>query len=1066
MRMPRTTGALLAALVLAAGAAGDAAAAPAWRVDSLAKSTAAPGTTLTYLVQMTNVGDADADTTAPGQDAHLTGTFPSGLSIVSASPLSGGWDCSATTATTVSCTESTDVISTAASGGGLSHYRMVIVTTEVDSGASGTLTASFELDGGGATTEATTVDPTRITTAPPEFGVDAFDGQVTADAAGTPFTQAGGHPYAASTSIDFNTLSNPLPIKGQPWPVEPVKDVFVDLPPGFVGDPTGTAQCTLPQLANAERTVAKALCPPTSQVGTTVVRLNAVSGGRSYLGPVPVFNMVPPADVPARFGFNVLGTVITLDAALRSATDYGLSVNVRNISEGVAITGTSLTFWGVPADSAHDLERACSGQRTPDEGGPTCSTGAPRTAFLRNPTSCTVPGQGLPTTIRTDSWVDPGDFKSATFVSHLPDAYPFPASAWGPEQGPTGCAKVPFDPTLTAAPTSPVVAQPTGFAFDVSLPQSDEPRSIGQGDLDKAVVTLPLGVRVSPSSAAGLAGCSPAQLGLRTTADPSCPDGSKLGSLTIETPLLDRSLDGSIYLAGPHDNPFDTLLAIYLVARGPGLIVKLAGKVESDPLTGQLTATFDDNPQLPFSNLHLEFKGGPRAPLVNPPACGTYTTRAELTSWSGAIVSTESSFTLSRDGKGAPCPAQQFTPGFRAGTASPAAGESSPFNLRLSRDDEDQELGSLTIDMPGGLLGRIADAVLCEEPAATAGSCQKESLIGSVTVGAGAGESPFYITGGRAYITGPFKGAPFGLTIVVPAVAGPFNLGNVVVRAAIFVDKHTAQLRVVSDPLPTILDGIPLQVRDVRVAIDRPGFILNPTSCETQAVRGLIGSTGGMVATVSDRFQAAECRSLRLAPKLTLRVGARGWTGRGSSTPLTATLRQTPGQANLASVKVTLPTTINARLPVVNRACTREQFERGACARARAGTAVARTPLLRDPLRGNVYFVRNGHPLPDLFVALRGQVDFDLIGRVSIPGSKRLATTFDAVPDVPITSFSLHLVAGRQGPVGTTVKLCSRRARTARAMVEYEGQNGRRLNVAQRLRIRGCGNGEDRRGRN
>jgi uncharacterized repeat protein (TIGR01451 family) len=1042
-------GALATLAILAAAPA--AFAEPEWRVDPLANTTAAPGESHLYAVQLTNTGDTPADGTVTPMT--FTGTFPAGLSVISVTNVSGNaWDCSSVVvgASSFACSNNADALPATVSS-------TFAVQLAVDPSASGMLTSMFEVVGGDPSNpSASAVDVTTITPNVPPFGIDAFDGKITADAAGTPFTQAGGHPYDVSIAVDFNSAAHPAPLKGQPWPIEPVRNLFVDLPPGLVGDPTSIALCTLGELANADGLQPRSLCPPSAQIGVTLVHANVANSGTT-LGPIPVFNMVPPPDVPARFGFNVAGTVVTLDATVRSATDYGLTVETRNVPQGIAMTGATFTMWGVPADPAHDVQRACPGERAPWDTGPICSTDAPVAAFLRNPTSCPVPGVGLATTVRVDSWVDPGDFKEATFISHLPNGYPYAPQDWGPPQGPTGCESVPFNPRLDATPLTLAAGKPSGFAFDLSLPQSSNPRTIGQSDLKKAVVTLPLGVRVSPSSASGLQGCSPAQIGLDSTADPRCPDGSTLGSLTIETPMLDRLLKGSIYLAGPHDNPFDSLLAVYLVARGPGVIVKLPGKVEADPLTGQLTTSFDDNPQLPFSNLHLEFKAGPRAPLVNPPACGTYTTHAELTSWSGKVVATDSSFTLSHDGAGAPCPPSQFSPGFAAGTESSTGGTSSPLHVRLTRDDDDEELGSVAVDMPSGLTGKIADATLCGDVAAKAGTCPEASKVGSVTVGAGAGSNPFYITNGRAYITDSYKGAPFGLSIVVPAVAGPFDLGNVVVRSSIFVDRHDATLRVVSDPLPRILQGIPLDVRDVRIAIDRPGFFINPTSCAEKRINGVITSTAGKTAAVSDRFQAAECRSLSLKPRMTLAIGSKGRTSRGASVPFSTRLTMPRGGANLRLVRVTLPTTINARLPVINRACTRAQFDAGRCDGARAGTAVARTPLLRDPLRGNVYFVRNGNPLPDLFITLRGQVAFDLIGRVSIPGGKRLRTTFDAVPDVPITSFTLKLVAGRQGPVGAAANLCSRRGRTAKAELDFIGQNGKVRQVDQRMKVRGCG---------
>jgi hypothetical protein len=1069
--------AILTTLSLAA-LASTAAANVRWSIGSVADTTVAQNGSLTFHVQVTNSGDSAADASAVPMT--FGGELPSGMTVSSVtSVLPSGlfgdptaWDCSTVVAgsSSFSCTDSSIVLEPL-------QFTTLSVDVAVDGTASGVLTTRFTVSGGDPATgdpsnpSTTTPDPTTVAASPPPFGVDAFDGSVNADAAGTPFTQAGGHPYSVTTSIDFNTYTNPAPYKGDAWPVEPEKDVFVDLPPGFVGNPTNVAQCTLEQLAHAESIASKPTCPATSQIGVTFIRtLNStffpffggftIPGVATTAGPIPVYNMVPPPNVPARFAFNAAGAVVTLDAHLRSGSDYGVSVDVKDISEGLAVSGTTLTLWGVPADPSHDFERACPGAGPPSAGLSGCESGDPLTAFLRNPTSCTAPGVGLPTTLRTDSWTHPGDFREATFFSHLPPGFPATPDAWGPQVGTTGCDRVPFRPAIDARPRQLVAGAPSEFDVDVSLPQSDDPDpSIGESDLKKAVVTLPQGVRVNPSSASGLQGCSPGQIALHSDSDPTCPDGSKIGSVTINTPLLRDPLQGAVYLASPNDNPFGTLLAIYIVAKGPGVIVKLAGKVQADPVTGQLTTTVDDNPQTPFSNVHLEFKGGSRAALINPPACGTYTTHAVLTGWNGRTVSRDSSFTLSHDGHGAPCPAAQFTPGFAAGTESSRAGSSSPFHARFTRDDDDEELSSVSVNLPRGLIGRIAAVTLCGEFDAAHGLCHDASKIGSVTVGAGAGPNPFYISNGRAYLTGPYKGAPFGLSIVVPAVAGPFDLGTVNVRSALFVDKHDATVRIVSDPLPTILQGIPLDVRDVRVDADRSGFMINPTSCAEKHIDATIGSTGGKRADLSDRFQAAECRSLGFAPRMVLTVGGRGHTARNRTTPLSTRLTMPRGDANLRYVRVILPQSINARLTVINDACTRAQFENdiSRCDHAQAGTAAAVTPLLRDPLRAKVYFVKNGHPIPDLFVALRGQVDFDLIGRITIPGGTRLATTFDAAPDVPVTSFVLRLFGDpRNGSVGAATNLCSARARRSKASLDYIGQNGRSVHIGQRLVIRGC----------
>jgi hypothetical protein len=1056
---------LLLALGLVLAASTAAFAAPQWSISSASNTTAAPGGTLDYWVMIQNSGDP-----TDGSEIDLVITLPPGMTAVSV----GGffsWGCTAGDgvspvfgASVIKCT-TTDVIE-----GPGSNPAAPIVKVAVDPSAAGTLTTRFQVSGGDPSNpSASTVDPTAITDTPPGFGVDAFDGQLTADPQGDPYTQAGGHPYALTTSIDFNTMENAQLATSPPyipsfptsdlWPVEATKDVAVDLPPGLVGDPSGVTQCTAGDLAHSIGFNPDPLCAPSSQVGTTVVRANLFFVGQS-VGTIPVFNMVPPPGVPARFGFNVVGTVITFDASVRSDGNYGLSVTSHDVPEALAIAGTSLTFWGVPQDSRHDAERWCAeGIHSP------CSAGTPQRAFLRLPTQCPPAGQGLQTGLEIDSWMHPGAFETASFTTHDPPGYPAAPSDWGPVDGPTGCDRVPFDPTFSATPIGAAQAgAPAGLHFDLRVPQTNDPGTIGQGDLKKAVVTLPAGMSVSPSSAGGLAACSPAQIGLLgtgfpepspirfTSNEPTCPDASRLGTVKIDTSLLPEPLTGAIYLASPNDNPFGTLLSIYLVAEGSGVIVKLPGKIEANASTGQLTATFDDNPQLPFNELQLDFKGGPRAPLVMPDSCATQVTHAVLTSWSGQqAVASDSSFAL-------PCVPHGFSPGFVAGTQNPVAGGDSPFALSVSRGDQDQQLRSIAVDLPGGLLGRISSTVLCPDAAANAGTCQDVSKVGSVAVAAGAGTNPFWITNGRAYITGPYKGAPFGLSIVVPAVAGPFDLGDVVVRAAIYVDRRTAALKVVSDPLPTILQGIPLDVREVRVQVDRPHFIVNPTNCAERRVYGTVSSVDGAVAHASNRFQVGECDRLPLAPKMTLTVGGRHHTRSGSSTPFTATLTQTPGQANLRAVTVTLPTTLNALLAVLNRACTQAQFDAGHCGGARAGSAVAVTPLLRDPLRGSAFFVRNPHRvLPDLVVALRGQVDIDLVGKVGVnPRTNQLTTKFDTIPDVSIRKFVLRLVAGANGPLGTTTNLCSARAKRATASIGFRAQNGKVLNVKQRLRILGC----------
>jgi len=1048
--------ALLLGLALLGAWAPAAAAGPAWRLDVQADTTVAPGGTLTYVVQMTNVGDAPAD--SANHPLTFTAAFPSGVTALGGLtapaipplPENAGWDCSSLVvgAQTLTCRNDVLTVPPGASG-----FATLTLDAAVAPDAAGVVTSAFTLSGGDASEpRAGTVEPTTVTSAPPSFGVDAFDGTVL-DAAGAPYRQAGGHPFAATVSLDFDTTTNPAPLKGRLWPVEPVKDVLVDLPPGLVGNPTAADTCTADELAAGEL-LAREECPSSAQVGVALVRVNAVNA-RSVLGPVPVFNMVPPPDVPARFGFNVSGTVVTLDGALRSNGDYGLSVRVRDVPQGLAIAGTTLTFWGTPADPVHDPERACAGDVAPWQGGRPCQSGGARKAFLRNPTSCTPEDVGLPVDVALDSWVHPGVFAHARFVSHLPNGYPWAPADWGRQAGTTGCAAVPFAPGLAVTPASRLAGVPSGFAFELTLPQSDRPEPIGQADVRRAVVTLPEGVRVNPAAADGLAGCSVSQVALRSLAEPTCPDGSRVGTVSIATPLLDAPLEGAIYLAQPRVNPFDSLLAVYLVARGPGLIVKLAGRVESDPLSGRLTAVFDELPQLPFSSVRLAFDGGPRAVLVNPPLCGRYVVGGELTSWSGAVRGVAAAFDVDAGCFGAG--ARPFAPGFFAGVESPVAGGSSPFHLRVTRTDADEELRRVTVRLPRGLLGRLADVVLCSAGDAAAGTCPEASLIGHVTAGAGAGPLPFWISSGRVYVTGPYGGAPFGLSVMVPAVAGPFDLGVVVVRAAVFVDRRTAALRAVTDPLPLLLEGIPLQLRDVRVAVDRPGFMVLPTGCGARRVRGVVESAAGRVVGALARFQVGECSRLPFAPRLRFFAGSRGHVRARSSVPLTAVLTQRPGEAGIRSVSVTLPSVLSAQIPVIEDACSPDEFAAGRCEDARIGTAAATTPLLRDPLRGGVYLVRSaGQPLPNLVVTLRGQVDVDLVGRVAIPGGRHLAATFRDVPDVPISRFVLRFHAGPRGVVGLARGLCGAGAGFA-ARVHAVSQGRASLEFRPLLGVRGCG---------
>jgi hypothetical protein len=1078
----RLLGVLLASLaLLSLGAAAASAATPGWQITSIADTTAARGSSFEYLLEVVNVGTASSS----GQ-VELRANLPTGLTateLVNAYP--SEFSCAGLGVpgpTTVTCSELRSITTKQSQfAESFVNPRLVVSVGEgVVNGS--TLTSSFEVSGGGAPAPATTVDPTRIEASPPGFGIDSYDGQY-AEADGSPSTQAGGHPDSISTTIIYNSLTNPNPAIGQASPVEAIKDILAEQPPGFIGNPSPFPQCTAADLADGRGISATPLCPVASQLGTSFIRFDG-NGAFNTIGPVPVFNMVPPPGVSARFGFSFKGIIVVLDAKLRSDGDYGLTAEGHDISQALSLQTTNVTLWDVPASPAHDSERACPGQSAPSEGGPTCLSEAPEVAFLRNPTSCPPNGEGLLTKLRIDSWRHPGAFVEGGFLAHEAPGLPAAPEEWGPTYSLQNCEEEPFQPGLVAQPTTHEADSPTGLSVDLTMPQLglEEPGSISESDLRKTEVLLPRGMGVNGSSADGLGACTSAQIGLIgtnfeepnpihfTNADPSCPESSKIGTVSLKTPLLEETLKGEVYLAKQGDNPFKSLLAIYLVVKGPGFVIKLPGKVEADSATGQLKTVFLDTPQQPFSDLHMELKGGPRAPLTTPPACGTYTTAAQLTPWSGnAAVSEESSFEITSGPNGSPCPPKPagFNPKLSAGTASPLAGAFTPLSLRLTREDGTQRLAGLTATLPPGLIGKLAGIPYCSDAALgqipgtegtgaaelTNSHCPAASQLGTVTVGTGAGPLPFFVQTGKAYLAGPYKGAPLSLAILTPALAGPFDLGNVVVRTALRVDFETTQIKAVSDPLPTILDGIPLDLRDVRVNVNRNQFTLNPTSCDPMSVDATLSGTEGATANASDRFQVGECGRLAFKPKLSFSL--KGKTNRGGHPQFSATLKMPEGGANIARAAVTLPHSEFLDQGHIKTICTRPQFAANQCpAGSVYGHAKAITPLLDQPLEGPVYLRSNPeHELPDLVADLRGQIHVVLAGRIDSPHGG-IRNTFEVVPDAPVSKFTLTMQGGKKGLLQNSTNLCNS---PNRAKVLFDGQNGKTADSTPPLKASGCG---------
>jgi hypothetical protein len=865
-------------------------------------------------------------------------------------------------------------------------------------------------------------------------------------------TRAGAHPDELTIDLAFDTKVDGNGVMG---PVENVKDLWVDLPRGLIGDPSVVGQCTQPELDVGG-------CPPDSQLGVVDIVQATGPPREVMIVRAGLFNLVPRSGAPAEFGFQSGVGAVVSRSSVRTGGDYGLSFNLRDLLQPTAVVATKITLWGTPADPSHDALRGSYcfiipgfGEFCPGPGG--ASSGLLPRPFLTMPADCSA--GPMVTTAWATSWQSPEDRQTRSYSSQLADGTPV---------GVTECERLVFDASLEARPEGqPNAGAPAPYVVDLDVPQNDNPDGLATPPLRKAEVTLPEGTTINPSAAAGLGACTSAQIALDSPARHTCPASSRIGDVTLHTPLLKEPMEGAVYLATPHDNPAATLVALYIAIEGSGVRVKLPGSVALDPQTGRLKATFDNNPQLPFSELKLRFRGGSRAPLANPSRCGTYTTHGEFTPWSSSTpVVSEDSFAV--DGN---CDAAgRFEPVLGAGLASPVAGGSSAFVMDLERPDGQQNLSGIEVSMPPGLLAKLAGVPLCGHSAAASGACDETSRVGKAIAAVGAGELPLWLPEpGKAptavYLAGPYKGAPYSLVVKVPAQAGPFDLGTVVVRAALFIDPEDAQVRVVADPLPQILEGIPQRYRTVHVDIDRAGFIKAPTSCEEMPIGGRITSDTGTVANVGARFQVGDCAALRFTPKLSARLTGKGRTRLGAHPALKTVLTQPKGQAGIGRATVTLPKSLaldSRNTAGTTRVCDYDASLKADCpANTVVGQARAVTPLLGKPLAGPVHLVQGirfgptgnrQRTTPSLLVKLRGEVAINLRARTTVRGG-RLVTVFPKVPDAPISKFALRIDGGDDGILVVTRtpggSICARRQT---AGVKLAGHNGRTASYPVRVK--------------
>jgi hypothetical protein len=854
-----------------------------------------------------------------------------------------------------------------------------------------------------------------------DFGIESVDAEEST-------TVAGMHPdFTTSFALNYYINSK----NGLPESDARTQEVSVSLPPGLFGNPNAIPRC------GAGEFLAFANCPIDSQVGIARLLVSGVGGEAT----APIYNLEPPHPDKevARLGFMAAVYPVFIDIEVRTASDYGVTATVHSAPGLASLLESKTTLWANPADPSHDEERltakeafiSCSTAcKAPGGKRPTEHLDPETTVFMTNPSACQPMAVGFAVT----SYQLPGQVFSAT----------------APMEPITGCTGLPFDPSFTATPTNPAAGAPTGLRTTLTIPQAQDPDERATSTMREAEVTLPEGMTIAAGAADGLQACSEAQVGYRQEVDAACPDASKLGTATITSPSLPQPLEASLYQRTPEPG---RLFGLWLATDELGLHVKLPGEIKPDPNTGQLTATFSELPQVPVSEISLNVWGGPRAPLKNPEACGTYATAYAFTPHSSdPPVTGQSQMTIDQG-----CNTGGFSPTLHVGATEPVAGAFSPFVLDIQRNDGEQNLGSLQITLPPGELAKLAGVPLCPEAAAPTGACPPDSRIGHLTVAAGPGPAPLWLPQpGKAptavYLAGPYKSAPFSVVTVVPAQAGPFDLGVVSVRSALDVDPVTAQAVVKSDPLPQFIEGVAAVYRRLHVAIDRPGFSLNPTDCSELQTTSTIASTQGAVAHPASRFQVDGCKALGFRPKLSLRL--KGGTKRGDYPALTATLKARAGDANVGRVVVALPHSAFLAQEHIATICTRKRYAAGTCPKGSVyGTAKAWTPLLDKPLQGPVYLRSSDNPLPDMVVALGGQIDVELSGRID-SHNEGIRTTFAAVPDAPITRFVLRMKGGAKGLLVNSENLC---ARTNRAAVAMRGQNGRRAGLRPVVGAKGCG---------
>jgi hypothetical protein len=1035
---------------------------PAWQIlQSTFPTELVPGTEVDaitsvpeYELFITNVGGGAASGTV------VTDVLPAGItssSIVAPKFEYGLRSRVATGSETGPCQVSGQVITCTISVPILPGTSVLVkIPLAVGQATASTVENEVTVEGGGGTASKRLA--TSVGTALPSFGLlpgaGLFAG-VSDDRGAVP--PAGSHPFLVTFNVGVPNVST-----GGAWsPVQSMRRVGVGLPQGLVVDPLATTdRCSQQVLEHQAVTNPSVYCPQSSQVGVVY----PVGSGTLQHIHEPIYNVEPPPGSAAALAFSIENAT----AEILGGVDGGFHLTAKS-TELIAkfhIGEVAIVLWGVPSDAGHDATRFGGEETSVDEcviNG--CAIEPSPAPFVTMPTSCTEP-----TTVSgtVESWQ--GSFASAT--SPLTDKDGRAASI-------AGCNQLAFEPTIRSNATTNQGESPSGLEFRLHQRQDESLEGRSTAALKDATVTLPEGMILNPAAATGLASCTEAEMDYAPTAEgkiqfettpQTCPDAAKVGTVGAGTPLLEQELNGSIYVAKPFDNPFGSLLAVYLAIEDEetGIVVKLAGKVEPNPTTGQLTATFEENPELPVEDISLHFFAGERGVLTTPLTCGTQTTSSALTPWStpeGADAHPTDSFQIVA-GCSASEAAAPKSVSFTAGTESPLSGAYSPFILRLSRPDGSQHITGLETTLPEGLLGKLAGVSYCPESGIaqarsrethekgkeeqSSPSCPSSSEVGTVNVTAGSGTSPILVSG-HAFLAGPYKGAPLSLVVIVPAVAGPFDLGTVVDRVALNVGEYDARIHAVADPLPRIRDGIPLDVRSIELKLDRPSFTLNPTSCEVSAIEGSVSTQAGQTQALSNRFQVGECGRLAFKPKLA--ISLKGPTKRAGHPALRAvvTYPKQGAYANIARAQVNLPHSEFLDQGNIGKTCTKPLLAARACpAKSIYGKAKAWSPLLAAPLEGPVYLVGGyGYKLPALVAELDGQIRVLLVGKVDTGKNHGIRNTFEAVPDAPVSRFVLEMKGGKKyGLLVNSEDICKK---PQKAGVAFRAQNGRKKSLTVKI---------------